>query len=59
LSAGYFGGGIYKSNIPVGIKFVLKNGAYEFGVSSYDALSFFMNSSNSFSAAMGVARFRF
>jgi len=37
----------------------LKNGAYEFGVSSYDALSFFMNSSNSFSAAMGVARFRF
>ena len=59
LSAGYFGGGIYRSNIPVGIKFVLKNGAYEFGISSYDALSFFMNNSNSFSAAMGVARIRF
>jgi hypothetical protein len=59
LSAGYFGGGIYRSNIPVGIKFVLKDGAYEFGVSSYDALSFFLNSSNSLSAAMGVIRVRF
>jgi hypothetical protein len=59
LSAGYFGGGIYKSNIPVGVNFILKDGAYEVGISSYDALSFFMKSSNSISAAFGFARFRF
>jgi hypothetical protein len=59
LSAGYFGGGIYRSNVPVGIKVVLKDGAYEFGISSYDALSFFLKSSNSLSAAMGVVRVRF
>lgn len=59
LSAGYFGGGIYKSNIPVGVNFILKDGAYEFGISSYDILSFFMNTSNSISAAFGFARFRF
>lgn len=59
LSAGYFGGGIYRNNIPVGINFILRDGTYEFGVSSYDALSFFMKNSNSISAAFGFARFRF
>lgn len=59
LSAGYLGGGIYKNNIPMGINFVLKDGAYEFGVSSRDALSFFLDNSNSISAAFGFARVRF
>lgn len=59
ISAGYFGGGIYKNNIPVGLNFILKDGAYEFGISSYDALSFFMDNSNSISAAFGFARVRF
>ena len=59
LSAGYFGGGIYKNNIPVGINFIVKNGLYEFGISSYDALSFFTKDSNSISAAFGCMRFRF
>jgi hypothetical protein len=59
LSAGYFGGGIYKSNIPVGINFILKDGAYEVGISSYDALTFFTTKSNSISSAFGFARFRF
>lgn len=59
LSAGYFGGGIYKSNIPVGITFTLKGGAYEFGVASRDALTFFTKKSNSISTAFGFARFRF
>jgi hypothetical protein len=59
ISAGYIGGGIYKHNIPLGINFILKDGAYEFGVSSYDALSFFMDKSNSVSLAFGVARMRF
>lgn len=59
LSAGYFGGGIYQHNIPVGVNFVLNNGAYELGIASRDAISFFVNDSNSFSAAFGFARFRF
>lgn len=59
ISAGYFGGGIYKSNIPVGVNFILKDGRYEFGISSYDALSFFTKKSNSISTAFGFARFRF
>jgi hypothetical protein len=59
ISAGYFGGGIYRNNIPVGVNFIFGEGTYEVGVSSYDALSFFMNGSNSISAAFGFARVRF
>ncbi len=59
ISAGYFGGGIYKNNIPLGIRFILKDGAYEFGISSYDALSLFLEKSNSISTSFGFARFRF
>nr|WP_299207361.1 DUF5723 family protein [uncultured Brumimicrobium sp.] len=59
LSAGYFGGGAYEHNIPVGVNFILKGGAYEFGISSRDALSFFLKDANSISTAFGVARIRF
>lgn len=59
LSIGYFGGGVYKNNIPVGINFILGKGTYEFGISSRDALSFFLDDSNSVSMAMGILRFRF
>ncbi|MGB0933311.1 MAG: DUF5723 family protein [Lishizhenia sp.] len=58
ISAGYFGGGIYQNNIPVGINFILKDGGYEFGISSADALNFFTQDSNSLSTAFGFARFR-
>ncbi len=59
LSAGYYGGGIYKHNIPVGINFILGKGRYEIGISSRDALTFFTKNSNSISTAFGVARLRF
>ncbi len=59
LSAGYYGGGIYKNNIPVGINFILKNGSYEAGISSTDAISFFSKNGNSISSAFGFARVRF
>jgi hypothetical protein len=59
LSAGYFGGGIYANNIPLGINFILKGGVYEFGISSQNALSFVLQDANSLSAAFGFARFRF
>ncbi|TNE71301.1 MAG: hypothetical protein EP333_09365 [Bacteroidetes bacterium] len=59
LMAGYYGGGIYKHNIPIGINFVFGGGAYEMGISSRDMLSFFMDKSNSVSTAFGFARVRF
>ena len=59
LSCGYLGGGIYQSNIPVGINFILKNGGYEFGISSRDAVAFFGKNGNSISTAFGFARLRF
>lgn len=59
ISAGYLGGGIYKHNVPLGINFILGGGTYEFGISSRDMLSFFLDNSNSVSTAFGFARFRF
>jgi hypothetical protein len=59
LSIGYYGGGIYKNNIPLGLTFILKDGAYEFGIASRDALSFFLKDGTSVSAALGFARVRF
>ncbi|MBI1836312.1 MAG: hypothetical protein HYR91_03505 [Flavobacteriia bacterium] len=59
LSTGYYGGGIYQSNIPMGINFILKDGAYEFGISSRDILRFFTSNAHSISTAFGFARFRF
>lgn len=59
FSVGYFGGGVYKHNIPVGINFILRNGSYEVGISSRDALTFFTKNAHSVSAAFGFARFRF
>lgn len=59
ISTGYYGGGIYKHNVPVGINFVLGKGTYEFGIASRDALSFFLKNAHSVSTAFGVMRFRF
>lgn len=59
LNVGYFGGGVYKNNIPLGITFILRDGSYEFGFASRDALSFFTKNGHSVSMAFGFARFRF
>ncbi len=59
ISVGYLGGGIYKTNMPLGINFILREGKYEFGFASGDMLTFFTTNSNSVSGAMGVARMRF
>lgn len=59
ISAGYFGGGIYKHNIPVGLNFIMGGGTYEMGISSRDILTFLWDGSNSVSAAFGFARVRF
>lgn len=59
LSCGYFGGGVYQNNMPVGINFILKDGGYEIGISSRDAVAFFSNKGNTISTAFGFARVRF
>jgi len=59
LSTGYFGGGVYSHNIPLGINFILGDGSYEFGIASRDALSFFLDDTHSISTAFGFARVRF
>lgn len=59
ISAGYYGGGLYKHNIPVGVNFIFGGGTYEMGIASRDALSFFLDNSNSISTAFGFARVRF
>lgn len=59
LSVGYLGGGIYKTNMPMGINFIFREGKYEMGIASRDMLTFFTSNSNSFSGAMGIARIRF
>lgn len=59
LSVGFLGGGVYKTNLPLGINFIIREGKYEFGIASRDALTFFTTSSNTVSGAMGIARVRF
>ncbi len=59
LNVGFINGGLYQGYVPAGINFILKNGTYEFGISSQDIVHFITNSGNSVSAAFGFARFRF
>ena len=59
LSLGYFGGGVYAHNLPVGVTFIRNEGKFECGIASRDAISFFSDRSHSLSIALGFARFRF
>ena len=59
LMTGTTGGGGHSVQIPLGINFALKGGAYEFGIASRDAVTFFRDNGPSVSAAMGFARVRF
>ncbi len=59
LMTGVTGGAGRAAQIPLGINFVLKEGSYEFGIASRDAVTFFKNNAPSLSAAMGFARIRF
>lgn len=59
INAGYYGGGVYKNNIPLGLTFILKNGRYEAGVASRDVLGFITKNAHTVSAALCFARFRF
>jgi hypothetical protein len=59
LSAGYVNGGNYGNKVPVGINFVAREGGYEIGFASRDAVTFFRNNSPTISMCMGFMRFHF
>ncbi len=59
LMAGITGGGGYDAQMPLGINFVFGNGAYECGIASRDAVTFFVQNSPTISTAFGFARVRF
>ena len=59
LMSGMTGGGGHSVQIPLGVNFVLNGGAYEFGIASRDAVTFFKDNAPTLSVAMGFARVRF
>lgn len=58
LQAGLVQGGNYETKIPIGVYFTLGKGAYEFGVSSRDMVTFFRDNQPTVSMAFGFLRFR-
>lgn len=59
LMGGLTGGGGYDIQVPLGVNFVLGGGAYEVGIASRDAVTFFAKNTPTVSAAFGFARVRF
>lgn len=59
IMAGLTGGGGYDTQLPLGINFCLGGGAYEVGIASRDAVTFFSQNKPTISAAFGFARVRF
>jgi Family of unknown function (DUF5723) len=59
IMLGVTGGGGYDVQVPLGVNFVLGGGAYEVGIASRDAVTFFSQNSPTISAAFGFARVRF
>lgn len=59
LMAGYTGGAGYDNQMPIGINFVIKEGRFEAGISSRDAITFFKENKPTISSAFGFARIRF
>lgn len=59
IMAGLTGGGGYDMQLPVGINFCFGGGAYEVGIASRDAVTFFSQNQPTISAAFGFARVRF
>lgn len=59
IMAGVTGGGGYDIQVPLGINFALGGGAYEVGIASRDAVTFFAQNKPTISMAFGFARVRF
>lgn len=58
LQAGFMSGGNYDFQIPVGITLIAKNGTYEAGIASRDAITFFSQNGPTLSMSMGFIRWR-
>jgi hypothetical protein len=59
LQAGYVTGGNYDYSVPIGIIFVGKDGNFEGGIASRDAVTFFTQNGPTLSLSIGFMRFRF
>jgi len=59
LSTGVSSGGNYGFNLPVGIVLMINEGAWEIGVASRDAITFFSEDRPTLSLSAGFLRFRF
>ncbi len=59
IQAGFITGGNYSYQIPVGLVFVAPGGAYEAGIASRDAITFFTQHGPTLSLSMGFIRMRF
>lgn len=59
LQGGFITGGNYKYQIPVGIMFIARGGAYEAGIASRDAITFFLQKGPTMSLSTGFIRMRF
>jgi hypothetical protein len=59
LSTGFVTGGNYDFSIPIGLTFIAKNGSWEGGVASRDAVTFFTQNGPTLSFSTGFMRFRF
>ena len=59
IQAGFVTGGNYGNQVPVGIMFIGKGGAYEAGVASRDVVTFFTQHGPNISLSMGFMRMRF
>ncbi len=58
VSTGFYSGGNYDFNIPVGITLNTNSGSWEAGVASRDAVTFFSDNNPTLSLAFGFLRFR-
>lgn len=59
LQAGFITGGNYDFSVPLGIIFIAKEGTYECGIASRDAVTFFTQNGPTLSLSTGFLRFRF
>jgi hypothetical protein len=59
LQAGFVTGGNYDYSVPLGVIFIGKDGDFEGGIASRDAVTFFTQNGPTLSLAIGFMRFRF
>lgn len=59
FQAGFLTGGLYGTQIPLGVIFIAPSGKYEAGIASRDAITFFTQKGPTISLSTGFIRFRF